>query len=177
MTWMLATSHANQLACQHLSQLNSTKNSGGKTSPVSGSPPSAKAAPFHPSTPSPPPHPPLLQTTQAGPPPMNGILTSPPITTNGYYTSEVPTMPIYTGPFHPVFSTMPQQGFLPPPPMPQQTTGVPNMSTVMPPMVRTTLFSLLMKKIKNGTSSTTCKHTTLFQRLYKRTLEHRRMDV
>lgn len=134
MTWMLATSHANQLACQHLSQLNNTKNSG-KTSPVNVSSPSKPT--YQQSTPSPPP-PPLIQTTQAAPPPhMNGILTSPPgpppITTNGYYTPEVP-MPIYTGPFPHVFPAMPQQGFLPPPPMPPpQTTGVPAMPNVMPP--------------------------------------------
>lgn len=142
MTWMLATSHANQLACQHLSQLNNAKNSGsgGKTSPVNSTSPSKSS--YQQSTPSPPPPPPLLQTTQAGPPPppMNGILTSPPvpppITTNGYFTSEVPAMPIYTGPFPHVFPAMPQQGFLPPPPMPHpQTTGVPAIPNVMPPMV------------------------------------------
>lgn len=152
MTWMLATSHANQLACQHLSQLNNAKNSGsgGKTSPVNSIPTSKPN--YQQSTPSPPP---LLQTTQAGPPPpMNGILTSPPgpppITTNGYYTSEVPPMPIYTGPFPHIFPAMPQQGFLPPPPMPPpQTTGVPMAGTMMPPMVRPSFFfSLILCDLK-----------------------------
>eukprot|EP00111_Clytia_hemisphaerica_P019117 TCONS_00056438-protein len=134
MTWMLATSHANQLACQHLSQLNHTKTPKTSSSNNTTSPAGAKTT-FQPSTPSPPP-PPILQTTQA--PPMNGILTSPPppITTNGFFPPEVSQpLPIYTGPFPPMFPPLPQQGFLPPPPpLPPHTSGVPAIPTVMPPM-------------------------------------------
>lgn len=141
MTWMLATSHANQLACQHLSQINNnnTKNINKSVSPVSSS--STNKTTFQPTTPSPPP---LIQTTQT--PPMNGILTSPPappITTTGFFTPEVSPLPIYTGPFPAMFPPLPQQGFLPPPPpppLPPQTTGVAALPTVIPPMVRLILI-------------------------------------
>jgi len=133
MTWMLATSHANQLACQHLSQINSTKN---VKAPQTNNPQQNVIKPnFQPTTPSPPPT--IIQTTQA--PPMNGILSSPPpppITTNGFYAPDQVSLPIYTGPFPPMFPGIPQQGFLPPPPpLPPQTSCVPAMSTVMTPMV------------------------------------------
>lgn len=137
MTWMLATSHANQLACQHLNQINNNNNNNMnnkniiKTSPIITS----NKSTYQPTTPSPPP--PLIQTTQS--PPMNGILASPPppITTTAFFTSEVSPMPLYTGPFPAMFPPMAQPGFLPPPPpqLAPQTTGVAAIPTVMPPMV------------------------------------------
>lgn len=112
MTWMLATSHANQLASQHLNQANNNTNKNNSNN---------NGTNYHPQTPSPPP--PHLQTTQS--PPMNGLISTPPptITTNGYLTPSLSPVPMYTNPYPPMLSPIPA-GFLPPPHL-SPTHGVP----------------------------------------------------
>ena len=131
MTWMLATSHANQLAAQHLNQLNNNNSKNNANNNNNNT--------YHPNPPSPPP---ILSTTQA--PPMNGLIATPPqsITTNGFLPQNIPPIPIFTNQYPHVLS--PVHGcFLPPPHMPPThrlspvTPGVPPLlQPIMGPVVR-----------------------------------------
>jgi hypothetical protein len=131
MTWMLATSHANQLAAQHLNQLNnnSLKNN---VSDVDNNN-------HHQTTPSPS----ILPTTQA--PPMNGLIatpSSPPITSNRIVPQNIPPIPFFTAPYPSVVS--PVHGcFLPPPHM-QPTHRIPVRIPGGPPLLQPIMTPLMI---------------------------------
>lgn len=118
MTWMLATSHANQLAAQQMNQINNNNNTKNNNNNNN----------YHAKTPSPPP---ILQTTQA--PPMNGLITPPPITTTIYTPTNVSPMQVYGNQFPPMMAQFPP-GYLPPPhQMPPHTQALQHPH--LPPMM------------------------------------------
>ncbi|XP_047130922.1 epithelial splicing regulatory protein 1 [Hydra vulgaris] len=121
MTWMLATSHANQLASQQLNHANKNVSIYHQQSPTYHT---ATAPQYHPSTPSPPP---VIQTTSAP-----TIIAPPPLTSTGILTPISP-IPIYTGQFPQIISPI-ANGFVP-----AQHLG--HNHQVMPPMINGHLFN------------------------------------
>lgn len=121
MTWMLATSHANQLASQQLNHANKNVSIYHQQSPTYHT---ASAPQYHPSTPSPPP---VIQTTSAP-----TIIAPPPLTSTGILTPISP-IPIYTGQFPQIISPI-ANGFVP-----AQHLG--HNHQVMPPMINGHLFN------------------------------------
>jgi len=124
MTWMLATSHANQLAAQQMNQINNNNNTKNNNNNNN----------YHAKTPSPPP---ILQTTQA--PPMNGLITPPPITTTIYTPTNVSPMQVYGNQFPPMMAQFPP-GYLPPPhQMPPHTQALQHPH--LPPMMHGQVYN------------------------------------
>ena len=120
MTWMLATSHANQLAAQQMNQISNSKNNNSNSTSFQ---PQSK-------TPSPPP---VQQTTQVSQP-INRLITTPPppITTTTFLTHNVSPIPVYPNQYQPIMTPVPA-GYLPPPHHIPHTQPIPHPG--MPPMV------------------------------------------
>lgn len=122
MTWMLATSHANQLAAQQMNQISNSKNNNNNSTSYQR----------HSKSPSPPP---VQQTTQVSQP-INGLITSPPapppITTTTFLPPNVSSIPVYPNQYQPIMTPVPA-GYLPPPHHIPHTQPIPHPG--IPPMV------------------------------------------